>query len=356
REAGAIMLGKTNTPEFGVGSQTFNEVFGKTRNPYDQSKTCGGSSGGAAVALASGMIPIADGSDMGGSLRNPAAFCNVVGLRPTPGRVPIKPTQVPGDLLGVEGPMARRVEDVALMLDAVAGPEPDCDPCLRDRVRCHNNLSFDFSQTKIAFNADFDGIIPVDPRVSDVVNKSRSWLSDLGATLSDELPSFQDCDEVFQALRGDVFAKMGGTLLDQHRELLKDTLVWNIEFGRSLTHEELTRARTKREQFQNGFATFMSKHDYLVLPTTQVPPFDVDLPYIEEINGKTMSTYLDWMASCCFITLTERPAVSVPCGFDENGLPVGLQIVGQNGDELGVLQLAYAIQGINQHWRHIPTL
>ena len=356
KNAGAIMLGKTNTPEFGAGSQTFNEVFGKTTNPYDQSKTCGGSSGGAAVALASGMVPIADGSDMGGSLRNPAAFCNVVGLRPTPGRVPIKPTQIPGDHLGVEGPMARRVEDIALMLDAIAGPEDGCDPSLPDTINFRSDLGFDFGNTKIAFSPDFHELIPVHPEIVETVNDSRGWFSSLGASVVDELPSFEHCDRIFQALRGEAFATMGGELLKNHRNLLKDTLIWNIEYGQQLTPEALTEAHEQKIRFQQAFKSFMKKHDYLVLPTTQVSPFDVNVPYVTEINGKTMSTYLDWMASCCIITLTGHPAISVPCGFDNNGLPVGLQIVGQYADELGVLRLAYAVQEINQHWRHLPPL
>ncbi len=356
RQAGAIMVGKTNTPEFGAGSQTFNAVFGKTRNPYNLSKTCGGSSGGAAAALAAGLVPIADGSDMGGSLRNPAAFCNVVGLRPTPGRVPIHPTQVPGDRLGVEGPMARRVEDVALMLDAISGPAPDTDPCLLEKPNYRSDLDADFNHARIAFSPDFQNQIQVAPEVSQVVAKSRDLFVDLGATVLDEVPSFEPCDEIFQTLRAQVFAKMGGELIKNHKEQLKDTLIWNIEQGLNLTPEKIKHAMNLRERFQAQFREFMDKHDFLVLPTTQVSPFDVDHPYVTEINGNPLHTYLDWMASCCYITTTEHPAISVPCGFDKNALPVGLQIVGQQEDELGVLRLAYAIQQTTQHWQHQPTL
>ena len=356
RQAGAIMVGKTNTPEFGAGSQTFNAVFGSTRNPYDLSKTCGGSSGGAAVALAAGLVPIADGSDMGGSLRNPAAFCNVVGLRPSPGRVPIHPNKLPGDTLGVEGPMARRVEDVALMLDAIAGPAPNTNPCIEQKPNYRTDLQADFEHCRIAFSADFGNQVPVAPEVSQVVAKSRELFRDLKCTVTDDIPSFASCNEIFQTLRAEAFAKMGGEMLKEHRDQLKDTLIWNIEQGLNLTQEKIQHAVALREKFQAEFREFMTQHEFLVLPTTQVAPFDVELPYVTEINGTKFDTYLDWMASCCYITVTGHPAISVPCGFDGNGLPVGLQIVGRQQDELGVLRLAYAIQQTTNHWQHLPPL
>jgi amidase len=354
REAGAIALGKTNTPEFGAGSQTFNEVFGETRNPYDPSKTCGGSSGGAAVALASGMLPIADGSDMGGSLRNPASFCNVVGFRPSPGRVPDYPKNRAWETLSVLGPMARSVEDCALLLSAMAGPDPRCPISLGDRgERFREPLGRDFEGVRVAWSSDFGGL-PVDRRVVGALEAERSVFEDLGCRIDPALPDFSDAHEIFQVLRAWSFflgfASAGTRVLDQ----LKDTIVWNIEKGRKLSGEEIGAAEAKRTRLYHRVREFMRDHEFLLLPVSQVPPFEIERRYVPEIEGVAMQSYIDWMKSCYFITLTGHPAISVPCGFTDQGLPVGIQIVGRHNDDFGVLQLAHAFEQANQAGKRRP--
>lgn len=344
RNAGAITIGKTNTPEFGAGSQTYNEVFGETRNPYDLTKTCGGSSGGAAVALACGMLPIADGSDMGGSLRNPASFCNVVGFRPSPGRVPNWPDQAAWFTLQVEGPMARTVQDVALLLSAIAGPDPRSPISIAEPgSRFANPLERDFKSVRIAWSRDLGGV-PVDPHITAAIDAQRHIFESLGCTVEDAEPNFTDADEVFKVLRAWRFELSRGNLLQTHRDLLKDTVIWNIEEGVKLTGPQIGWAERKRTELYHRVRTFMETYEFLILPVTQVPPFDIKQRYVTEINGVPMDTYIDWMRSCYYITLTGHPAASVPCGFTSDGLPVGVQIVGRHQDDFGVLQLAHAFE------------
>ena len=243
RDAGAIMVGKTNTPEFGAGSQTFNAVFGATRNPYDTSKTCGGSSGGAAVALATGMVPIADGSDMGGSLRNPAAYCNVVGLRPSPGRVPTWPTEFPWSTLPVEGPMARSVEDAALMLDALCGADPRSPLALTaPEIPFRDSLEREFKGTRVAFSSNFGGTLPIESEVVDVVETARPVLETIGCDVVDACPEFGGADEAFKTWRAWLYAGLCGPLLKRHADQMKDTVVWNTEQGMRLSSADLLRA------------------------------------------------------------------------------------------------------------------
>lgn len=344
KRAGAISVGKTNTPEFGAGSQTFNAVFGATKNPYDFSKTCGGSSGGAAVALACGMLPIADGSDMGGSLRNPAAFCNVVGLRPSPGRVPSWPSMTPWSPLSVEGPMGRSVEDVALMLSAMAGQDSRAPLSISEPGNGLDPLpERDFRGTQVAWSPDLGGL-QVERQVREVFEKSRSVLEEIGCEVEEAAPDLSGADEVFKVLRAWQFELAYGGLLDTHREFLKDTVVWNIEEGRRLTGPQVGAAERLRAEVLDRVRLFMERYEFLVLPTTQVAPFDVQTPYVEEIYGEPMETYIDWMKSCYHITVTGLPAISVPGGFTPEGLPVGVQIVGRWRDERGVLQLARAFE------------
>ena len=355
KASGAVTIGKTNTPEFGAGSQTFNAVFGETLNPYDPAKTCGGSSGGAAVALACGMLPIADGSDMGGSLRNPASFCNVVGLRPSPGRVPTWPDVAPHPL-SVEGPMARAVEDVALMLGAISGEDPRAPSSISEPGGTFfRPLDRDFGGVRVAWSRDLGGL-PVDERVTAVIEGGRRVFEDLGCEVEDAEPDLTDADRVFKILRAWRFELAYGGLLEGHRGEMKDTVVWNIEEGKRLGGPEVGWAERKRAEIYHGTREFMSDHEFLVLPVAQVPPFDVGLRYPTEINGEPMETYIDWMKSCYLVTVMGLPAISVPAGFTLEGLPVGIQIVGRPRDDLGVLQLAHAFEGATGYATRRPPL
>ncbi len=356
RRAGAITIGKTNTPEFGAGSQTFNPVFGATLNPYDASKTCGGSSGGAAVALACGMMPIADGSDMGGSLRNPSSFCNVVGLRSAPGRVPVWPALLAWSPFSVQGPMARTVQDVALLLSVMAGPDPRAPLAIAepgDRFR--TPLHRDFRGVRIAWSPDLGGL-PVDRRVRAIFDGHRTTFTSLGCVVEEGQPDFADAREIFQVWRAWTFAARLGPLLAEHRHQMKDTVIWNIEEGLKLTGAQVADAELKRTQLYDRVRRFMETHEFLVLPTVQVPPFDVGRPYVTEINGQPLPTYIDWMRSCSDITVTGLPAISVPAGFTPEGLPVGIQIVGRHQSELPVLQLAYAFEQATGFGRRRPPV
>jgi amidase len=346
RTAGAVVVGKTNTPEFGAGSQTFNPVFGATRNPYNLSKTCGGSSGGAAVALACGMVPLADGSDMGGSLRNPAAFCSVVGFRPSPGRVPVWPTTMGWATLGVDGPMARTVADAAFLLSAMAGPDPRSPIALSDPgTRFGAALDRDFAGVRVAWSTDLGGL-PIEPSIRDAMNKQRSAFESLGCCLTEAEPGFTDVDGVFKTLRAWLFLTNLGDIVRQHRGLVKDTILWEIDRGERLTASDIGRAEVKRTEIYHRVRQFMGRYEFLVTPVTQVVPFDVDRPYVTEIDGVGMETYIDWMKSCYYISTTGQPAISVPAGFTSDGLPVGIQIVGRHLDDWGVLQMAHAFEQV----------
>jgi amidase len=356
KAAGAITLGKTNTPEFGAGSQTFNTVFGATRNPYDLSKTCGGSSGGAAVALACGMLPIADGSDLGGSLRNPASFCNVAGFRPSTGRVPSWPVYNAWYPLSVVGPMARTVQDLALQLAAIAGPDPRAPISITEPGSVFARpLERDFKGVRLAWSRDLGGL-PVHPAVTAVLEAQRHVFEDLGLVVEEAQPDFAGADEVFKVLRAYLFELSYGTLRTAKREQLKDTVVWNIEQGSQLTGSQIGSAERKRTELYHRVREFMSRYAFLAAPVVQVLPFDVNQPWVTEINGQLMHTYVDWMKSCYFISVTGLPAISVPCGFSADGLPVGLQIVGRHQDDLGVLQLAHGFEQQSEFWKTRPAI
>jgi amidase len=356
KKGGALTIGKTNTPEFGAGSQTFNEVFGTTLNPYDTTKTCGGSSGGAAVALACGMLPIADGSDTGGSLRNPANFCNVVGFRTAPGRVPVWPTLLGWWPITVQGPMARTVQDTALMLSAIAGPDPRSPIAIAQPGSLFAQpLGRDFKGVHIAWSRDLGGI-PVDRRVTAVLDSQRQVFESLGCVIDDATPDFSDADEIFQVWRAWRFELYYGDHVQNQRALVKDTVIWNAEAGMKLTGPQIGRVERKRTELYHRVRQFMETHEFLILPVSQVPPFDVKQPYITEINGVKMQTYIDWMKSCYYITVTGLPAISVPGGFTPEGLPVGIQIVGRHQDDFGVLQLAHAFEQATGHWQKRPPV
>lgn len=339
--AGAVTLGKTNTPEFGAGSQTFNPVFGSTKNPYDLTKTCGGSSGGAAVALATRMLPIADGSDTGGSLRNPAAFCGIVGFRPSPGRVPSGPTWSP---LSVSGPMARSVADVALLLSAMAGPDPRYPLSLPEPgARFAGPLGRNVKGVKIAWAANLLGL-PFQRDVKAVFASRRALFAQLGCAVTDAEPDLAGADEIFKVFRALGFYQQHAAKVAKYRGQIKATVLEEVDRGARLTPADIARAEADRAALHLRVGEFFSKYDYFVLPVTQVPAFDVNQPYITEIEGVKMGSYIDWMKSCYFITVTACPAISVPCGFTPAGLPVGLQIVGRPQDDWGVLQIAHAFE------------
>lgn len=354
--AGAISMGKTNTPEFGAGSQTFNAVFGATRNPYDLSKTCGGSSGGSAVALATGMAPLADGTDMGGSLRCPANYCNVVGMRPSIGRVPDVPAQNGWSNLSVHGPMARSVADLALHLSVMAGHDAR-DPMAISQggEQFRAPLQADMRGKRIAWSMDLGGL-PVDPQVTQTLEAQRKVFEDLGCIVEPDCPDFRDAHDIFMALRAYAFELHYGAIMDRHPGVLKDTIVWNIEAGRKLGAAQLARAEKLRTALFIRMHRFMEKFDFLVTPVNQVPPFDIDQPYVDEIAGVKMDNYIDWMRSCYYITATTHPAMSVPAGFTAGGLPVGLQIVGRHQGELALLQMAHAFEAATGVGKRRPLL
>jgi amidase len=325
-------------------------------NPYDTTKTCGGSSGGAAVALACRMLPIADGSDTGGSLRNPANFCNVVGFRTSPGCVPSWPSDAAWFTFGVQGPMARTVADAALLLSAIAGPDPRSPIAITEPgSRFREPLDRDFKGVRIAWSRDLGGL-PIDPRVTAVLESRRSVFDSLGCVVEEGEPDFTDADEIFKVGRAWRFELKYGDLVQKHRDQIKDTVVWNVEAGTKLTGPEIGRAERKRTELYHRVRQFMEKYEFLIAPVSQVPPFDVKQPYITEINGVAMETYIDWMKSCYYITVTGHPAVSVPCGFTPEGLPVGVQIVGRHQDDFGVLQLAHAFEQATGSWKRLPPV
>lgn len=354
RAAGAVTVGKTNTPEFGAGSQTFNTIFGATRNPYDLTKTCGGSSGGAAVALACGMVPIADGSDTGGSLRNPAAFCNVVGFRPSPGRVPRESSS--WSPLPVSGPMARSVGDVALLLSAMAGPDPRSPLSIQeDGARFAGPLGRDFKGARVAWWHGLGGI-PFEPDIRRVVDGNRRIFEDLGCVVEEAEPDFTGVDDAFATLRYAANHPRYAPLVRERPDWVKDTIKHEVAEAERLTAADVGRALARQARMYDQSRDFFERHDYFVLPVTQVAPFDVTVPYPTQIAGAPMTSYIDWMRSCWYITLMANPAISVPGGFTEGGLPVGIQIVGRHRDDWSVLQLAYAFEQATRHGARRPGL
>jgi amidase len=354
--AGAITIGKTNTPEFGAGSQTFNKVFGATLNPYDLTKTCGGSSGGAAVALACGLVPVADGSDTGGSLRNPAAFCNVVGFRPSIGRVPNPKAAFAWSTLSTSGCLGRSVADLALTLSAIAGPDSRAPLSIDEPgERFARPLGRSFKGVRVAWFKDLGGA-PFDPRVRSVVDGHRATFESLGCIVEQAEPDFAPAEIAFRTLRAWNSANTYGARLHAHPDAFKDTLKAEIEEGLRLTGNDLAQAETAHGQLWRGFQAFLEKYEYFVLPTTQLPPFDVKMPYPAEIAGVKFDNYIDWMKSCWYISATGNPAASVPAGFTAEGLPVGLQIAGREKQDFSVLQMAHAFEEATGFGKRRPVI
>ena len=356
KAAGAILIGKTNTPEFGAGSQTFNKVFGATRNPYDLSKTCGGSSGGAAVAVACGMVPFADGGDFAASLRNPGSYCNVIGFRPSTGRVPAYPHPYPWSNLSELGPMARTVSDAAFLLSVQAGPDRRAPTSITEPGSIFlKPLKRSFKKTRIAWSRDMGGL-PMDMRVTKVLEAQRKTFKELGCIVEDAEPDFSGATEAFESLRALTWLHRGGALLKEHRDKLKDTVIWNTEEGFKRSAADIAKAESQRTAMYHRMRQFLEKYDFFVCPVSQLPPFPVDQDYPREIAGVKMTNYLDWMKSCYYITLTTHPAISVPAGFTGEGLPVGIQIVGRYRDDFGVLQFAHAFEQATEVWKRRPPL
>jgi amidase len=359
-QAGAISLGKTNVPEFGTGSHTVNAVFGATRNPYAHDRSPGGSSGGAAAALAARLIALADGTDLGGSLRNPASFCNVVGLRPSPGRVPGWPLADVADMFGVAGPMGRTVADVALLLTVLAGPDPRVPlaldqppPAVSEPAQIHALLDRDLAGVRIAWSPDLG--LPVEPDVLEVLAPARQVLAEAGCTVTDSTPDLSGADEVFRTFRAFGYATFRADLLTRHPDLVGPNVTWNIERGLELTTADLSRATVLRAGLANRVSAFFADVDVLACPVSQVAPFDVTLDWVHEINGRPLQTYLDWMASAYLISATGLPAISVPAGFTAAGLPVGLQLVGRRRADWDLLAVARAFESATGYAARVPA-
>jgi amidase len=358
KAAGAIVVGKTNTPEFGAGGNTFNAVFGATRNPWNPALTCGGSSGGAAVALATGMGPLAEGSDLGGSLRMPAAFCGVVGFRTTAGLVPLYPKDLAWDALSVTGPMARTIADVALMLSVVAGPD-DRAPLsyavdTREFPRAVKAPSV--KGWRIAWTPDLNGLIPVDSEVRRVAEGATRVFRSLGARVTAACCDFSEVEEIVRSTRGLSMVALHADKLPRWKAEMQAGLVWNIEQGLTLTPQEIARGEKARTALWHRVRAFMEDYDLLILPTAAVLPFPVEQPYPTHLDGKPLDNYIQWAYMTYGITLTGLPAISIPCGFTRAGLPVGLQIVGRRRQETAVLRAAAAFEAAAPWADRIPPV
>lgn len=344
RAAGALFIGKTNVPEFGAGSNTFNPVYGSTRNPFNLKLTCGGSTGGGAAAIVSGMLPITDGSDTGGSCRNPGSWNNVVGFRPSLGRVPYDfPT---GFFLRLptNGPMARTVADAAYLLSVMAGPD-SCDPVslLDDPEIFATPLDRDFKGTQVAWTPNL-GYLEVAKEIVDATAEALPVLKSIGCEVDNAHPEMPEVYDTNRTLRGLIFAYQLAQMTGDQRRQIKESVRWDAAQGEKLTALDIAMAETKRAKICQNVYRFLEKYEFLVLPVTQVAPFPVEMEYPTEINGKKLRSYLEWMEIVYAITLTGLPAISVPCAFTAAGMPVGLQIVGRRNDDLGVLQLAHAFE------------
>lgn len=356
RKAGALVIGKTNVPEFGLGSHTYNAVYGTTRNPYDPTKSAGGSSGGAGAALASGMLAIADGSDYGGSLRNPASFNNVVALRPSVGLVPTAPSPMPTVSWGVNGPMARSVADVAFLLSVMAGPDPRDPGCHdSDPARFAAPLARDFRGVRVAWSPDL-GALPLDRRVRAALEAQRATLEALGCIVEEACPDLSGAEECFRTIRAWLVCAQLGPLWERSRAELKPAARQEIEVGQRLSGADVARALTQHAQLLQRMRAFHERYEFLLCAVSQLPPFDADIDWPKSIEGVAMEDYLAWMRSAYWITATLGPALSVPAGFTAEGLPVGIQVVGARSRDLAVLQLGCALERATRIGERRPAL
>jgi amidase len=357
KAAGAVRVGKTNVPEFAAGSHTFNPLFGATHNPYRHGRSAGGSSGGAAAALAAGLVPLAEGSDMGGSLRNPAGFCNVVGLRPTPGRVPSWPTAMAWSTLSVQGPMGRTVADVALQLSALAGPDPRAPLSLEgDPAAFAAPLPESLDGLRVAWAPDLGGRVTVDPAITDVLASSVPVFEQLGASVEEDCPRLDGADEVFGTLRAWLFDATFSDVARRHPDKLKQSIRWNAEQGAALSGSDLARAEQEHTKVHERMVGFFERYDVLLAPTTQVLPFPVEVEYPTEIAGVRLDNYLEWMRSCTLLSPTGCPSLSVPGGFTADGLPVGLQIVAAPRAERRLLEVGHAFERATRFGERRPEV
>lgn len=356
KDAGVVPIGKTNVPEFGMGSHTYNNVYGTTLNPYDLTRTAGGSSGGAGAALAAGLLPIADGSDLGGSLRNPANFNNIAALRPTVGLVPTAPAPLPFVGFAVKGPMARSVADVAFLLSVMAGPDardPGCYPS--DPTLFATPLERDFKGVRVAWCPDLGGL-PLDRRVRAVIEGQRKTFEALGCIVDEACPDLTAADKVFLDIRTWRSWSVDGSLLKAHQDQMKPEAVWELERGAKVTAADVAQAMMRHGELLDSMRRFQEKYEFILCAVNQVPPFDRTLDWPKEIEGVGMEHYIAWMKSAYWISATCRPAMSVPAGFTADGLPVGLQIVGRHRDDLNVLRMAYAFEQATCFGRQRPGI
>jgi amidase len=362
KRAGAIIIGKTNAPEFGLGSQTYNNVFGTTLNPYDLSKTPGGSSGGACVSLALRMLPVADGTDSGGSLRNPAAYCNVFGLRSSFGRVPVQAADDFYANPSVAGPLARTVSDLAMLLSIQAGYDPRVPLSNRqDPGVFAGTLKHDFKGVRIAWPGDFGGYLPFEPGVLDVCKSAVKNFESLGCIVEEAMPDYP-LEKLW-----DAWVKLRATQNSANlktyyadpakRKLMKPEAQYEVETAAKLSAFEFGDAAAVRTTWYQALRRFQERYSFILLPSAQVFPFDAKTHWPAEINGRKMPTYHRWMEVCSIVSMSGCPSLNVPVGFNPRGLPMGMQIVGRNQDELGCLQLAYAYeQATGWVQKHPPAL
>ena len=346
--SGGIVYAKSNTPEFGAGANTFNEVFGKTRNPWNTALSAAGSSGGAAVALATGMAWVAHGSDMGGSLRNPASFSGVCGMRPSPGRVATaRLSQVDGNL-GQEGPMARNVEDLALLFDAMVGEDAGDPVSLpHDGTSYLDAARSGWKPARVAVSRDL-GISPVDPQVAEIVEVAARRFEEAGVVVDEAHPDLSESNECFHTLRALSFAQSMKPLLENHRDLLKPEVIWNIEKGLELSAADIIKATQQRADMFQRASSFFQTYDLLLCPATIVPPYPVDNRYVEECDGHRFDSYIGWLSIVSAITNICCPAISIPAGFTSDKLPVGIQIVAPVRAEARLLAGAKLLEDILQ--------
>jgi amidase len=362
RKAGAIFIGKTNVPEFGLGSHTYNPVYGITGNAYDPTKSAGGSSGGAAVSLALRMVPVADGSDYGGSLRNPSGWNNVLGFRTSIGRIPYDSHDTWLPTMSVPGPLARNVADLALLLSVQAGYDARVPLSLDgDGKLFRGRLERSFKGARIAWVGDFEGHTPCEPKMLEVCRNAARRFESLGCTVEDAIPQF-DLDAVWQAVIRLRAWQNGGPLLafyhdPERRALLKPEAVYEIETGLRQSAYDITAASVVRNEWTQSVRRFFERYDYFIAPTAQVFPFDAAQHWPQEIAGRTMRTYHEWMKAVLLITMCGSPALAVPAGFSDHGLPIGIQLVGPNRQEISLLQLAYAYEStLGAEYRRPPPL